>query len=202
MEKKRLKYPVIVEGKYDKITLLSIYSGSVITTGGFSVFNSKEKQSLLRKLCEAGGIILLTDSDAGGRQIRTFLSRILPKDKIFNLYIPEIKGKERRKSSPSKAGILGVEGMDREVLTRVLDPFTTYPCEENAENNKGREVTKLDFYTDGLSGGENSAALREKLAKELGLPHDMTAKALIEAINLIYGFDAYRDALSKIKERV
>ncbi len=123
MEKPRIKLPIVVEGRYDKSTLLSMFSATVVTTGGFSVFNSKEKRLLIKRLAEGGGIILLTDPDARGQQIRSFISGILPKDKIFNLYVPKIEGKESRKRSPSKSGLLGVEGMGREVLMRVLDPF-------------------------------------------------------------------------------
>ena len=82
-EKERIKLPIIVEGRYDKSKISSIFDATVITTGGFAIFNSKEKRALIKKLAERGGIILLTDSDAGGAQIRSFLSGILPKDKFF-----------------------------------------------------------------------------------------------------------------------
>ncbi len=194
--KKRIKYPIIVEGKYDKSTLSSIFDATVITTGGFSVFNSGEKQHLIKRLAERGGIILLTDSDGGGRQIRSFLSGIVPKDRLFHLYIPQIEGKERRKSKAGKAGLLGVEGMDREVLERVLAPFTDGgACEENAAQER---VTALDFYNDGLSGGTDSSSRRAALAQHLGLPRDMSAKALLEAVNLICGKDGYLAALSEL----
>ena len=195
-EKKRLRYPVIVEGRYDKSTLLSIFSATVVTTDGFSVFNSREKQSLIKKLAERGGIILLTDSDAGGRQIRTFLTKILPKDKIYSVYVPEIFGKEKRKSAPSKAGLLGVEGMGREVLEKVLSPFVaTDPCEEFTRKSDEKPITKMDLWRDGLSGGEGSAEKRAALAHYLGFPSDISAKALIEAMNLVVGYDGYEKAL-------
>ncbi len=197
-EKIKIALPIIVEGKYDKITLLSVFDAAVMTTEGFSVFNSKEKQALLRKLCERGGVILLLDSDAGGRQIRTFLSRLLPKERIYNLYIPELFGKEKRKRTASRSGMLGVEGMTREVLMRVLSPFFADPCQEFSHFAGGRELTKLDLYNDGLSGGEGSAEKRAALARALGLPHGMSAKALIEAINLLYGYEKYKEALAHI----
>lgn len=193
----KILLPIIVEGRYDKSTLSSIFEANVITTGGFSIFNSKEKQILIRKLAERGGVILLTDSDGGGRQIRSFLLGILPKDKIYNVYIPEIKGKEKRKSTPSAAGLLGVEGMEKEVLISALSPFiNSDPCEKTGNI---RSVTKLDFYNDGLSGGAGAAELRSRLARSLGLPHDMTANALIEAINLIYSYEVYKEKLSALK---
>ncbi len=198
MQKKRIALPIIVEGKYDKITLLSHFDATVITTGGFSVFNSGEKQALLKKLCERGGVILLVDSDAGGRQIRTFLSGLLPKDKIYNLYIPEREGKEKRKRSRSKSGLLGVEGMSEEVLCSVLSPFFIKDGEEFSFSTPEGEITKLDLYNDGLSGGENSAVMRERLLRRLGLPHDMSAKSMLEAINMLFGREMYKKAYSEL----
>ena len=198
-EKIKINLPIIVEGRYDKSALSGIFDATIITTGGFSIFNSKEKQSLIKKLAERGGVIILTDSDGGGRQIRSFLLGILPKEKIFNVYVPQIKGKEKRKTSPSKSGFLGVEGMERSVLEKALLPFiSTDACKENAEKTP---VTKLDFYLDGLSGGKNSKALREALLKELDLPCDMSADALIEAINLLYSSEEYKEKLEKIKSQ-
>ena len=200
-ERIKITLPIIVEGRYDKSTLTSIFDATVITTNGFGIFNSKEKKTLLKKLGERG-IILLTDSDAGGRQIRSYLSGILPKDKIFHLYIPEVKGKEKRKKSPSKAGLLGVEGMSREVLEKVFAPFISKgACDENKRVLSGKMLTKLDFFNDGLSGGEDSSEKRAALARSLGFPSDMSANALIEAINLTVGYEGYRRILSELFER-
>ena len=198
-EKPRIILPVIVEGKYDKSTLLSMFSATVVTTGGFSVFNSKEKRLLITRLAEAGGIILLTDSDAGGKQIRSFISGILPKEKIFNLYIPRVEGKEKRKRAPSRSGLLGVEGMSREVLFRVLDPFIEKGERESGRVvRSGREVTKFDLFVDGLSGSDGATVKRARLAEALMLPTDMSAKALLEAINLLVGYDEYKRIVGNI----
>lgn len=195
--KKKITLPIIAEGKYDKNTLSQIFDCTVITTGGFSVFNSKEKQALLRRIC-ADGAIVLTDSDGGGRQIRSFLNSILPKDKIHNLYIPKIEGKERRKSAPSKAGTLGVEGMSREVLERVLSPFVADAKNENEASKSIKMITKVDFFEHKLTGYPNSSAKRAELAKLAELPEDMTANALLEALNLLFGYDGFLKLVSKL----
>ena len=187
MEKLIIDRPVIVEGKYDKITLSSILDAHIITTGGFSLFNKKELLSLIKQLGEKHGIILLTDSDGGGVQIRSYISSALPKDKIINLYIPKIEGKEKRKKAPSKAGLLGVEGMKKELLYKLFEPFSTKGkprCELGG-------ITKNDFYFDGLSGRDNSKEKRAMLAKALCLPEDMTANALLEAVNLLVSKKEY-----------
>ena len=192
MEKIKIALPIIVEGRYDKSTLSGLVDATVITTDGFSVFNNKEKQMLIRRLCSDGAIIL-TDSDGGGKQIRSFLSGIVGGDKIYNLYIPKISGKEKRKQKPSAAGTLGVEGMSRDVLSRLLEPFAT-----NAESVAKGGITKTDFFTDGLSGGANSSLKRAELARLAALPDDISANALLEALNILYSYDEYKEMVLKI----
>ena len=192
-EKIKISLPIIVEGRYDKSTLLSIVDANVITTGGFSIFNNKEKQKLLRKLGE-NGIIVLTDSDGGGRQIRSFLSGIIPKDKIYHIYIPEIEGKESRKAHASKAGLLGVEGMRKDVILKLLSHFKN----DKKISKSDKMITKVDFFEDKLTGCEGAAERRAALCKRLDLPLDMTPNALLEAINLLYGYEEYKNALSAL----
>ncbi len=193
-EKIKISLPIIVEGKYDKIKLDSIFDATVIVTGGFSVFNNKDKQLMIRRL-GSEGVIVLTDSDGGGKQIRSFLQGALPKEKIHNLYIPKIKGKERRKDHVSKEGFLGVEGMEKDELVRILTPFIG---DGNAKN-RGKIITKVDFYLDKLTGFENSSIRREQLCRLADLPTDLTPNALLEAMNLLYGYDGYKSLVEKIK---
>ena len=197
MEKKKISLPIIVEGRYDKSTLSSMFDCTVISVGGFGIFNSKEKQALLRRIC-AGGAIILTDSDGGGVQIRSFLSGILPKDKIYHAYIPKVEGKEKRKTKAGKAGLLGVEGMSRETLERALAPFIEEGERvEFSRKNDDKMLTKVDFFAHGLTGGANSAALRDMLAARVGLPSGMTSNALLEAMNLLYSYDEAIELLKK-----
>lgn len=192
-EKIKISLPIIVEGKYDKIKLDSIFDATVILTGGFAVFNSKEKQMLIRRLGEHG-VIVLTDSDGGGKQIRAFLKGTLPKDKIHNLYIPKIEGKERRKDHASKAGLIGVEGMEKDELIRILSPFRSYVAPQKDD----KMITKVDFYLDKLTGAPNSSDRRSTLCKLADLPCDLTPNALLEALNLLYGYDGYKALVEKM----
>ena len=196
--KMRISLPIVVEGKYDKNTLLQIFDATVITVGGFGVFNSKEKQCLLRKLSE-NGIIVLTDSDGAGGVIRSFLKGIIPRDKIYNIYIPKVEGKEKRKSKASKEGLLGVEGMSRETLLKAFKPFLDKDGDISKKPRLVEEmITKIDFYTDKLTGFSNSSAMRDKLALYFGLPDGMSANALIEALNIIADREKYREAVRQI----
>ena len=60
----RLKQAVIVEGKYDRIRLSGLIDALIIETGGFAVFTDRERLSLIRRLAEHRGIVVLTDSDS------------------------------------------------------------------------------------------------------------------------------------------
>ena len=195
MEKIKIDLPIIVEGRYDKSALMGYLDAKIITTGGFSIFNDKEKQALIRRIGE-NGIILLTDSDGGGKQIRKFLQGIIPKEKIHNLYIPKIEGKEKRKSKASKEGTLGVEGMEKEVILRLIAPFVS--GEKTQKDVK--MITKVDFFQDKLTGCDNASANREALCNLAGLPNDMTPNALLEAMNILYGYDGYKELVNKIKK--
>ena len=192
MEKVKIALPIIVEGRYDKSSLMGYLDAKIITTGGFSIFNDKEKQALLRRIGE-GGVILLTDSDGGGKQIRKFLQGILPADKIHNLYIPKIEGKESRKRKRSAAGILGVEGMDKDTILRLLAPF----IEGENKHKEVKMITKVDFFLDKLTGCEGASENRARLCQKCNLPDDMTPNALLEAMNLLYGYDEYKAMINK-----
>ena len=193
MDKLKISMPIIVEGKYDKIKLDSVADAHVITTGGFALFKKAEAAALLRRLAEEHGVIVLTDSDGGGTQIRSYLSGILPKEKTHHLYIPRIEGKEKRKDKPSRSGTLGVEGMEKELLYNLLLPFAT----DGAPKAKGG-IDKRRFYLDGLAGTDNASERRRTLALALSLPPDLTANALLSAINLLYSEEEYAALIEKL----
>lgn len=192
-ERLKISLPIVVEGRYDKATLSGFVDGVIITTGGFGIFNNSELRSLITRVA-ADGIIVLCDSDGGGKQIRSYLSGILPKDKVHNLYIPRIEGKERRKRKPSKSGVLGVEGMSREVIERLLAPFAVGA----SEREDVRQITKADMYADGLTGTPCASDRRHKLCELCELPTDMTPTALLEAMNVLYGYEEYKRLISLI----
>lgn len=190
----KIPYPVIVEGKYDRLRLLSVIDAHIITTDGFGIFKKSEKTALLRALAAKRGVIVLTDSDGAGKLIRSHISSCLPNDRIINLYTPEIFGKEKRKAEPSAEGKLGVEGMERELLYNLFLPYTDPAALEARAENK---LSKTDFYIDGLSGGKDSSKKRDELAKRFGLPSKMTANALLAALRMIATYEEYLSAVGR-----
>ena len=195
-ERIKLTMPVVVEGRYDKIKLQSVIDGIIITTDGFGIYKNKAKQALIRKYAETTGIIILTDSDGAGFQIRNSLKSCIGNGRAVNVYIPDIFGKERRKDKPSKEGKLGVEGIDPDILREAFEKagVTGSKAERTLWADKQRLVS------DGLSGGDNSSQLRKELCMKLGLPERMTAKALLEALNALFSEEEYTSALGSVKK--
>ncbi len=192
MQKIKLSQVIIVEGKYDKIKLGSVVDAAIICTNGFGIYNDPETVSLIRQYAAASGVIILTDSDSAGLQIRNHIKSIIPQGRIINLYIPEIMGKEKRKSTASREGKLGVEGIDPQLLRELFEKAGL-----NDENSTDRELlTRNDLYTLGLSGKADSSSLRKKLCKELGLPLNLSAKALLDYLNTAF---AKEDAVRIIR---
>lgn len=173
--------PVIVEGKFDRERLMSVIDAEIIPVGGFAIFSDEAKRLLITRLAEKNGIIVLTDSDGAGLVIRNHIKSILPPDKVINLYIPQIKGKEKRKTQPSKSGFLGVEGTERETLRKLFIPFSA-----GVIGVRRGGLTKSDLYEYGFSGGDSAQSRRDMICKEAGLPGGMSANAMLGALNLLY----------------
>ena len=184
---RKIREVIVVEGRYDKNALAQVVDATVITLGGFAVFNDQEKLAFLRRLAAERGLIILTDSDGAGFVIRNYLKGALPKDQVKQAYIPDVRGKERRKRHAGKEGKLGVEGMRPEVLLEALRRAGATFLDEAEEPAPAKEpFTKADLFVWGLTGGADSAARRQALLKRLDLPEHLTANGLLEALNLLY----------------
>lgn len=184
MKKQRIKEVIVVEGRYDRNMLLQVVDATVVETGGFSVFNDREKLNFLRRLAEKRGLILLTDSDGAGFVIRNYLKGALPKEHIKQAYIPDMPGKERRKRKPGKEGKLGVEGMSPQVLLEALRRSGATFGDETLSPPPA-PITKADLLERGLIG-PGSVTRRQALLRELSLPAHLTPNALLEALNILF----------------
>ncbi len=192
----KINEAVIVEGKYDKIRLESLLDALIITTEGFSIFSDREKQELIRKLAERRGILILTDSDSAGFMIRNFLCGCVPKEQIKHAYIPEIVGKEKRKSTPSKEGTLGVEGMSGDVIESALKRAGVV-C---GSGEMTEPITRSMLFEDGLTGGQDSSSRRKALLEYLGLPHRLSTSAMLDVLNSLITREEYRKIIENLSE--
>lgn len=195
----KLKEVVIVEGKYDKIKLSQILDALIIDVGGFNVFKNKEKVNLIKKLAQKNGALILTDSDHAGFMIRNYLNGIIPQDKIKHAYIPDIIGKEKRKKVYSKERKLGVEGIRDDIILESIKRAGLKQVKNgNTIDTKETKITKLDFFQDGLSGGENSTSKRKALIKKLNLPENLSQNALIKVLNEIITYEEYKNLVKNL----
>lgn len=196
-EKIRLRETVIVEGKYDRIRLASLCDANIMELGGFRIYHNKERLALIRRIAEKTGIILLTDSDSAGFRLRHYLCSAVPKEQIKNVYIPGIFGKEKRKLRPGKENLIGVEGMTTETL---LKAFAASGITPKGETERKPALTAAKLYELGLSGNENSSALREKVCAYFELPKLLSSKALGEVLPILTDEEELREVLRKIRE--
>ncbi len=180
----KIRECIVVEGRYDKNTLSQIVDASILETSGFGVFKDKQQQRLLRQIAAKRGVVVFTDSDGAGFVIRNFLKGLIPSNQLKHAYIPDIPGKERRKASAGKEGLLGVEGMTSEIILAALRRCGA-TIEEEGERSCGT-ISKQDLMALGLSGGPNSSGKRARLLKKLEFPQHMSSNAMLQALNLLY----------------
>ena len=189
-----IKEIIIVEGNYDKSKLENLVDTTIVVTDGFMIYKDKKKSDLIRRLARKNGAIIFTDSDSAGFRIRNYLKNILRGCKVRHAYIPDVKGKEKRKNHHSKEGFLGVEGVSDQIIIKALEDAGFDAPEETDK----RLITKADLFCDGFNGMPDSADRREKLKKELNLPKHLSANMLIDVLNNLYGYDEYKKTVEKL----
>ena len=186
----KLRQAIVVEGRYDKNVLSQLVDAPVIETHGFGVMKDRRLLGFLRQVAAARGLIILTDSDGAGFDIRNFLKGALPPEQVLHAYIPDVPGKERRKRAPGKEGKLGVEGMPPEVLLEAL---------RRAGAQAEDPITNTHLYLAGLSGGADSAARRRTLQQELGLPEHLGSAGLLQALNLLMTREEFQHRYGELR---
>lgn len=189
MDKLRIRQAIVVEGKYDQNALRQLVDTAIFTTNGFTGMKDPALLRLLRQAAETTGLIILTDSDGAGFLIRNTLKSALPAEGVLHAYIPDIPGKERRKTAPGKEGLLGVEGVDDAIVLQALKDALGAEAGAAAPRPEGRAITYADLYDWGLSGTPGSAERKYALLNALGLPPRLSKKELVEALNRLYRFE-------------
>lgn len=190
----RIKEIIIVEGTYDKIKLSSLVDATIVVTDGFMIFKNKKQRDMIKRLADKNGVIIFTDSDKAGFTIRNYLKNILCGKNVKHAYIPDIKGKEKRKPRASKEGFLGVEGVSDEIIINALK---NAECELKADDDR-RLITKADLFSDGFSGSSGSDRKRDLLKRKLKLPGRISANMLLDVLNELYTYDEYRAFVEEI----
>lgn len=193
----KIKEAIVVEGRYDKNTLSQVVDAPIIETSGFGIMKDKTQLAFLRRVAQKRGLVILTDSDGAGFVIRNFLKSAIPAEQLKHAYIPDIAGKERRKTAPGKEGKLGVEGMTPEVIIACLRRAGA-TVEGEAAAKTAPAITKQDMMDLGISGGKDSSQKRQDLLKKLNLPSHMSANALLQALNLLYTLEDLTEIVKQL----
>lgn len=180
---------LIVEGKYDAARLSHLTDAMILLTDGFAIYKDKKRQQLFKALAKKNGLILLTDSDAAGFRIRTYITNLVGEKNVVQAYVPAIHGKEKRKPQPGKEGLLGVEGVDDAIILQILKDALGEEVSGEPVRPEGRQITYTDLYDWGLSGTAGSAERKAALLNRLGLPPRLSKKELVEALNRLYSFE-------------
>lgn len=195
----KIKEAIIVEGIYDKTKLSAFIDGIILTTHGFAVYTNDDFVKTIQEIAKKTGVVILTDSDSAGMRIRNFVKQKITDGTVRHAYVPDVEGKERRKRHASKEGLLGVEGMSEDIIINALREAG---CEINSEVNedKASDITKADLYKLGLSGGKNSAELRQRLSQRINIPAKISANMLLDVLNRLHTYEELVEIVQSINE--
>lgn len=198
----KIKESIIVEGTYDKIKLSRFIDGIIFVTGGFSVIHNEKKLAVIKKLAEETGVVILTDSDSAGFRIRNYIKQLLPECQVKHAYIPDVHGKEKRKSAPGKEGLLGVEGIQDEIILNALKAAGCTIDGNHSVPPAGSRITKADLYASGLSGRPDSARKRGAYTDYLGLPMKISSNMLLDVLNRLMSKEEFMQSITDFEEAV
>lgn len=198
----KIKETIIVEGLYDKIKLSQFIDGVIFITNGFTVFTNKNMQRTICEFAKRTGIVILTDSDTAGFKIRNFIKQLVDEENVKHAYIPDISGKEKRKRVGGKEGLLGVEGVSDDIIIKALRDSGCTIDGEKSRRKEGRKITKTDMFLSGLSGGENSRELRNKITKSIGLPYKISSNMLLDVLNRLFDYDEFCELVQNLYDDV
>ena len=194
----KIKEAIIVEGKYDKIKISSLFDTVIIKTDGFGIYKDKKTINLIKNLADSRGVIVLTDSDNAGLMIRNHLKNVLSDKNVKHAFTPSVKGKEKRKDKPSKSGFLGVEGTENDAIKNAVLPLATVLGKETIKTEK-EVITRLDLYKMEVFGKDNSKIIRQKLLNHLSLPENMSVSMLLDVLNSFYSKEEIIKILENLK---
>jgi len=183
MEKLKIKEAIVVEGRDDTAAVKQAAEALTIETHGFGI--KKETWELIEKAYNEQGIIVFTDPDYSGEEIRR---RIIAK-------FPDAKQAFLSRSDATKKGDIGIENACPQAIAEAL---TKAHCSiSGAEDIFSEE----DLYEAGLTGRQDSGERRQQLGRILGIGYG-NSKALLGKLNKFsITREEFEDAVRKIQEQ-
>ncbi|MEF9921831.1 MAG: ribonuclease M5 [Anaerovoracaceae bacterium] len=164
MEKIKVSEIIVVEGRDDTAAVNMAVTGMTIETHGFGI--RKETWALLEKAYIEKGLIIFTDPDYSGEEIRRKLTAKFPKSKQAYL--------------PRAAAIKGTDiGIENAIPEDIIEALTKA---HYTVGDKEKNFDEEDLIKYGLVGQGNSKAKREKLGALLGIGYG-NSKAFLKKLN-------------------
>ena len=167
---------IVVEGRDDQSAVLAAVSANIICTRGYGI--NQDTLDLLDAAYKRTGLIIFTDPDHAGRQIRERLAKLFPDAK--HAYLTQ--------QQAEKDGDIGIENVAPQYIINALRAagaefaglfWSTLTDSKNAE---GAPVTMEDLICARLAGGERSAKLRAEVGARLGIG-SANASAFLKRLN-------------------
>lgn len=179
--KKIIKEIIVVEGRDDISAVKAAVDAEVIQVNGFAV-RKKENIERIRVAEKNRGIIVLTDPDYAGNEIRKYIHK----------FFPEAKDAYIRRCEGTKDGDIGVENASPEAIINALEKArcTVAELQEN--------FTMSYLMECGLVGGAEASERREKVGGKLGIGYS-NGKQFLSKLNR-YGItkEEFEEALNSI----
>lgn len=147
----KIKEVIVVEGRDDTTAVTRAVDCDTIETHGFGI--KKETWELIQKAYTDRGIIIFTDPDHSGEEIRKKLSEKFPEAKHAYLTKKEALG----------GNDVGIENASDEAIIEALGKAKARLVEES------RTFSMTDMAKAGLMGGPGSKEKRQALGKVLGI---------------------------------
>ena len=187
----KLDRALIVEGRDDVAAARRAVDGLIIATHGFGI--SSETWEVIAKAAKEKGLIILTDPDHAGEQIRKTISSEFP-DSV-HAYIA--------REDAVCAGDIGVENAKPEVIRNAIEKALARAGRSSNEDCSADQKHKIpvrmeDLRELGLAGAEGAADARAKVCRALGIGYG-NAGAMIKKLR---GFGIDRDELRKAVEEI
>ena len=157
MNKPYIDHLLIVEGASDKSKILSLFDANVFITNGYDI-----DKDLIQLLSKYRKLLVLTDDDDAGKQIRERINNIVKCDNV-EVNIKDCNNHHKH----------GVAECDKDVLFNLLKPYVT-------EKKDRKFITNIDLCNLGI----NSKRQRDNICDKLSI-NRYSQKQLLEILNIV-----------------
>jgi ribonuclease M5 len=176
----RIKETIVVEGRDDTAAINRALEAHTIETHGFGI--SAGTWQLIQKAYDTTGIIIFTDPDFTGEQIRKRMTDRFPE--AGHAYLDRLDA--------SAAGDVGIENGSPEAIRKAISK-----CKYR-KRTEPEVFVREDLIVAGLWGGPNSAEKRRQTGKILGIGYGNCNSFLKKLNQFLISKDEFNEAIHHI----